>query len=116
MKHSPGDFEQRRLKGAFKRSKKKTRSSRSSEVEGYRLPFSREVWLFVSFYQVFIHYGQNAPRLHRPERFQMIPGADTSQARLAEKMREKEVESQTIRTPARRAASQWRHSWMKRDG
>src|SRR5258708_36572749 len=46
----------------------------------------------------------------------MIPGADTSQARLAEKMREKEGASQTIRTPARRAASQWRHSWMRRDG
>src|SRR5260370_1670625 len=57
-----------------------------------------------------------APRLHRPERFQMIPGADTSPARLAGKMREKEVASQTIRTPARRAASQWRRSWMRRAG
>src|SRR5258708_29108696 len=46
----------------------------------------------------------------------MIPGADTSPARLAGKMREKEVASQTIRTPARRAASQWRRSWMRRDG
>gem|GEM_PF-2326942 len=34
-------------------------------MEGYRLPFSREMWLFVSFYHVFMYYGQNARRLHR---------------------------------------------------